>query len=130
MSRLNNNKIEIAVQRTQMERLLAAIDQEDWETLSSLFSKDIRYEVPGRPPIQGLAELVHYYTVDRDVVNGRHEVSGVLVDGQHAMTWGTFHATTRSGASINVRFADLCHFDGSLIDSRIVYFFAAPQSVY
>lgn len=114
------------VHKTTMQQLLTAIDEEDWTTLESLFAPRVRYEVPGREPLCDLEQLLHYYRVERQIVDGRHRVDGIIADGAHAMSWGRFSAKTAGGASLDVRFADLCRFDGRLIDSRTVYFFAAP----
>lgn len=99
------------VHKTTMQQLLTAIDEEDWTTLE---------------PLCDLEQLLHYYRVERQIVDGRHRVDGIIADGAHAMSWGRFSAKTAGGASLDVRFADLCRFDGRLIDSRTVYFFAAP----
>ena len=109
-----------------MERLISAIDRQDWPTLISLFAPDAVYEVPGRHAIRGHEQLLHYYRHERDIVDGQHHVDGVLEGEHHAASWGTFKARTSAGELIDTRFVDLCRFDDGLIGTRVIYFFAPP----
>lgn len=113
--------------KAQMLQLIKVIDAEDWDVLDTLFAPDLIYEVPGREPIRGIEALQHYYRVERAVSEGRHDIEGVLADGEYAVSWGRFRARSAAGkADIDVRFTDLCHFSDGLIDSRRVYFFDLP----
>ena len=109
-----------------MRRLIEAIDDENWAMLEQLFSPQIVYEVPGREPIRGLEQLMHYYRVQRRLSSGQHDIHGIMSDDIYAVAWGHFGATTENGESIDVRFVDHCRFDGELIHRRTVYFFAEP----
>ena len=112
--------------KDQMQRLLQVINTADWPALHSLFTEDLVYELPGRAPVIGLEQLVHYYEAERNIAEGRHDIEGILADGDHAMSWGRLRARTADGTSIDTRFVDLCHFRDSLIDQRTIYFFAPP----
>ena len=112
--------------KDQMETLLRVIDSRDWPALRSLFAEDLVYELPGRPPVVGIDQLVHYYEAERNITDGRHDIEGILADGDHAMSWGRLRARTAEGANIDARFVDLCHFRDSLIDRRTIFFFAPP----
>ncbi|MDJ0926492.1 MAG: nuclear transport factor 2 family protein [Gammaproteobacteria bacterium] len=112
--------------KDHMARLLQVIDARDWPALRSLFTADLVYELPGRPPVIGIEQLMHYYEAERNIADGRHEIEGTLADGDHAMSWGRLRATSADGTSIDTRFVDLCHFRDSLIDRRTIFFFAPP----
>ena len=105
--------------KAQMLQLIKVIDEENWDALDTLFTPDLTYEVPGREPIKGMEALQRYYRVERALSEGRHDIEGVLADGEYAVSWGRFRARAAAGqADIDVRFACLCQFPAGLLGSR------------
>jgi hypothetical protein len=109
--------------RQTIERLIHAIDTEHWTEFKDIFELTAVYEVPGQPPIIGLDALLNYYRRERDVVDGRHQIDGVIIEGSHAFAWGRFSGMTRAGKQLRARFADRYVFEGPLICKRMVYYF-------
>lgn len=98
------------------------VDAGDLEGLLALFHPEIVYERGGRPPIRGLAALRRFYTEQRIIREGRHELEAVLVEGQHVAVRGRFRGVLKSGEQVTVRFADFHDFRDGLIWRRYSYF--------
>ena len=103
--------------------MFAAIDAEDWDALSGRLHPDVVYERPGYPEFVGRARVLGFYRHDRLVVSGRHEIDGVIVEGDTAASWGRMRGTLRDGSQADVRFAEVCRFVDGRIRTRRSYFF-------
>lgn len=103
--------------------MFAAIDSGVIDRLSDFFHKDVVYERPGFPPVQGLDDLIDFYRVRRSIAHGRHALEAVVVEGDRAVAFGLFRGTLRDGTEAEERFADVYHFDSALVRERRTYFF-------
>jgi uncharacterized protein len=103
--------------------LFAYIDSRNWRSLEQLFTEDIAYERPGYPIFQGRARVMRFYRRERMIACGRHEVQRIVVSGGAAACSGRFEGTLKTGAPVDIRFADIYQFAGGRITSRTSYFF-------
>lgn len=86
------------------------VDDEAYDDLCALFSADVRYERPGQPPIEGMADFRAFYEEGRPLDDGEHTVHTVLVDSDTAAVRGTFRGT-QDGDPVEFGFADFHEFD-------------------
>jgi ketosteroid isomerase-like protein len=105
--------------------MFASIDAADWEALTERFDPAVVYERPGYPELAGRARVIHFYRHERIVVSGRHDLEGVIVDGDTAASWGRMRGTLNDGSQADVRFAEVYSFADGLIRTRRSYFFQA-----
>jgi ketosteroid isomerase-like protein len=105
--------------------MFASVDAADWDALSELLDSDVVYERPGYPEFVGRARVLDFYRHERVVVSGRHEIEGVIVDGDTTASWGRMQGTLSDGSQADVRFAEVCTFVGARIRTRRSYFFQA-----
>ena len=81
------------------------------------------YERPGYDPLVGLERVLRFYRDERIVVSGRHELHGIVVDGDAGACWGRMRGTLRDGSAADVRFAEVYSFADGRIRTRRSYFF-------
>lgn len=82
------------------------VDSGDIDGLVELFAADARYSRPGYHPLVGRAEIRRFYTSDRAIGRGRHEITSVLHQGNLVAVHGSFDGCLRDGSPAGVRFAD------------------------
>ena len=102
--------------------LLDAIDQQDWDALSSLLHDDTEYEVTGFPLFRGKAAVIHYYESLRPVRSGSHRIDTIIKDRDCAVCCGQFTGTKKNGEEIDLLFSDVLKFEDNKIRQRRVYF--------
>jgi ketosteroid isomerase-like protein len=110
---------------SHVEAMFASIDASDWDALRELLHPEVVYERPGYPRFVGRARVLEFYRYERIVVSGHHEIEGVIVAGETAVSWGTMRGTLKDGSETEVRFADICWFADARIRTRRSYFFQA-----
>ena len=97
------------------------VDDGDVDGLLSLFAEDVRYDRPGREPIEGIDALRRFYERDRPLDDGTHDVHHVVVDGPFAAVRGEFTGRL-DGKPVSFGFADHHEFDDDgLIATRYTY---------
>ena len=109
--------------RTTIRNYFDAVDANDFDRVISLFDSDIVYDRPGYDPIRGVERLRQFFTNDRVIASGKHEIEGILVDGDQVAAWGRFSGQSRSGAELNESFCDIYEMKGTRICGRRTYFF-------
>jgi ketosteroid isomerase-like protein len=82
------------------------VDLGDVPGLSALFTDDCAYHRPGYPPILGRHAMSHFYTHERVIREGTHELDVVVVDGNEAAVRGSFQGVLRDGSPVSHRFAE------------------------
>jgi ketosteroid isomerase-like protein len=107
-----------------VRRYYAAIDCGNIDEVLDLFAADAHYERPGYAPIEGREQLRHFYTRDRVLVGGRHMLDVVVSDAERVSCYGRYVGATRSGESVDVRFADFHRVVDERIAERCTFFFA------
>ncbi|GMA21432.1 nuclear transport factor 2 family protein [Arsenicicoccus piscis] len=101
------------------------VDADDVSALVDLFAPDAVYRRPGYEPIQGHAGLREFYTGERVIVSGRHQVQTMVIESDTAAVSGTFEGELRDGSSASLEFADFYTFDETgRFASRQTFFYA------
>ncbi|GHE54057.1 hypothetical protein GCM10018785_24400 [Streptomyces longispororuber] len=103
--------------------LFTIIDAARWDDLGLVFAEDCVYDRPGYDPLRGLAEIEHFYRVERVVATGHHQVRHVVSDLETAACWGRFTGTSRTGAPLDEQFSDAYTVRDGKIISRRTYFY-------
>lgn len=100
------------------------VDTDEIETLAALFTEDAVYRRPGYEPRVGPEGLLQFYGQERAIRQGVHTVRDVVESAGQVAVFGTFEGLLKTGARIELNFAD--HFrlspDGR-IAGRNTYFF-------
>lgn len=108
-----------------VRRYYPVVDAGDPHAVVALFSDDAVYRRPGYPPLAGTAALLAFYEQDRVIVEGRHTVHQVVVDGNRAAVQGSFAGVLKDGTKPELDFADFFEVDDDgRFSSRTTYFFA------
>lgn len=105
-----------------IQALLTAIDNMDWNTLSSLLSESTIYEVSGFPRFEGKSAVMDYYEIIRPIKSGTHTVESIITDGDRGICCGHFVGIKKDGESVDLLFADEISFENLKIEQRRVYF--------
>jgi ketosteroid isomerase-like protein len=108
----------------KLSDLYQTIDACDWDALEGMLHADVVYERPGYDPLVGRERVLRFYREERLVASGRHEVYGVLHDGDRAACWGRMRGTLRDGSPADVQFSDVYSFQAGKIRTRRSYFFS------
>ena len=103
--------------------MFAAVDSRNWSNLPMYFAGEVVYERPGYDPIRGINDLVDFYANRRIIASGRHELDSVVINADAGAVWGRFLGKSRSGDSLDVRFADTYVFSNGVILRRVSFFF-------
>jgi ketosteroid isomerase-like protein len=109
--------------RDVIRRYFAAIDANDIDGVLELFHDDVRYERPGYEPIAGKERLRHFFTVERVIASGRHDIEGIVVADDQVAAWGMFTGLSRAGAELSEGWCDVYGFQDGRIWRRRTYFF-------
>jgi ketosteroid isomerase-like protein len=109
----------------QVRGMFASIDAADWDALAERFDPEVVYERPGYPEFVGRERVLDFYRNERIVVSGRHEIEGVVVEGDTGASWGRMRGTLSDGSQADVRFAEVYSFARARIRTRRSYFFRA-----
>ena len=109
--------------RALLEAYFQAIDAGDLESLPRFFHRDIVYERPGYDPLVGLDAVMHFYRTRRVIASGKHQVEGIVVEGDAGASWGRFAGARKDGSAIDERFADVYTFTDGKVRTRRSHFF-------
>jgi ketosteroid isomerase-like protein len=109
--------------RDVIRRYFAAIDANDIDAVLDVFHDEVRYERPGYEPIDGKERLRRFFTVERVIASGRHDIEGILVDNDQVSAWGMFTGLSRTGAELSEGWCDVYRFQSDRIWRRRTYFF-------
>lgn len=100
------------------------VDAGDVPGLIELFERDATYERPGYPPFVGVDALRLFYTSDRVIDRGTHDILQCVSAANHAAVQGRFHGQLRDGRQVDLRFADFFELtQRGLIGRRCTYFY-------
>ena len=109
--------------RELIRAYFCAVDANDVDRVLELFHEDIVYERPGYDAISGKDRLRHFFAEERIIAAGRHDIEGLLVDGEHVAAWGSFVGTSRTGADLSESFCDVYQMRDRTIYRRRTFFF-------
>ncbi|MER6948372.1 nuclear transport factor 2 family protein [Nonomuraea sp. NPDC000554] len=101
-----------------------AVDAGDNDRLLSMFHPRVIYRRGGYAPIEGAAELRHFYENVRIIEHGRHMVDALVCEGDEVAVRGRFAGVSRDGRTLSAEWADFLSFDRDLIRRRVTYFLA------
>lgn len=105
-----------------VKRYYRTVDAGDPVATAALFAADARYDRPGYPTMVG-GQITDFYLGERVIDSGAHELTEILVDGEHAASRGVFAGRLKDGTETSVGFADFFRFDTEgLIAERTTYF--------
>ena len=108
----------------RVRRYYRLVDDGDVSALVQLFAPDAVYERPGYEPLKGRDALTRFYRDTRIIASGRHTVQETICDGSGVAVRGEFTGTLKSGARVQLRFADFFDIDpAGLFRRRETYFF-------
>lgn len=111
--------------RTVVGAYFAAVDANDFDALLELFDDDIVYERPGYEPMRGKDRLRQFFTTERVIASGKHQIEDILAVGDKATAWGSFQGTSHDGNTLSEKFCDVYEFRNQRIYRRSTYFFRA-----
>lgn len=100
-----------------------AVDANDFDRVLEQFHADVVYERPGYPPLEGKERLRRFFTEERVIATGHHDVEGIVVEGEQVTAWGAFAGTSHTGVALSERWCDVYRFRDGRIDQRRTYFF-------
>lgn len=109
--------------RETIRTYFAAIDANDFDRVLAQFQPDAVYERPGYPALEGTQRLRQFFTQERIIASGNHDVEGIVVEGDQVTAWGSFSGTSRTGAALSEGWCDVYRFREGLIARRRTYFF-------
>jgi steroid Delta-isomerase len=107
-------------------RIYELIDSGDVPGLAALFAADGVYPRPGYQPLAGRERLVHFYTHERMIRDGRHTLDRVIADGGGVAVHGSFRGTLRDGSTAAHRFAEFFELTADGLVARRDTFFFVP----
>ena len=102
----------------------AAVDSGNIDAVLDLFSAEAQYYRPGYAPMHGRAELRRFYTDQRVLVGGRHELELLLSRAEQVSCYGRYRGQKRSGTPVDILFADFHRVVDHHIVERRTFFFA------
>ncbi len=112
--------------RDLVTRLFEVIDGRDFDRLGAVFTPDAVYHRPGYEPLEGLEALTHFYTHERVITDGGHQVEQVTAGEEDvAACWGRFVGTGRDGSPLDEQFADTYLVADGRIAVRKTFFYRA-----
>lgn len=112
-------------QLAAVRRYYELVDADDVPGLVALFAPECVYRRPGYEPLRGREELEGFYTGERVIAAGRHEIAAAVVDEGGVAVHGTFEGTLKDGSARSLRWADFYTFTGEgLFATRDTFFFA------
>jgi ketosteroid isomerase-like protein len=100
-----------------------AVDANDFVRVLEQFDPDAVYERPGYPPLEGRDRLRTFFIEERIIATGRHDIEGIVVDGEQVTAWGSFTGTSRTGGALNEGWCDVYQFHDGRIARRRTYFY-------
>jgi len=107
-----------------IREMFAIIDTgRDWQKFNQVFAPNGVYFRPGYPAIRGIENLQEFYTLTRQVKQGRHYLHEIVSEGSTSCCWGMFSGTTKSGERVVVNFTDWYKFANRLITYRRTFFY-------
>lgn len=114
-------------QRPPLDHLIRqyyeAVDKNDLEELLSLFTQDCSYARPGFPVMKGHDDLRRFYSRERSIASGLHQLHLVAQRDQDVAVFGAFHGVLRTGQEVEVEFGDRFTARQNRIAFRQTYFF-------
>lgn len=108
-----------------VERYYRLVDENEVDALIDLFAPDAVYRRPGYEPLHGRDALRSFYSGERVIASGRHEVDALVADADTVAVHGRFVGVLKDGSDACLRFADFYTFDEQgRFATRDTFFFA------
>ena len=99
-----------------------AVDNNDLETLFSVFSDNIVYKRPGYDPIIGMKDFMDFYRSNRIIREGHHTLFNIIVHEPYVIVEGEFKGILKDGTESYTKFVDVYTFSGNKAVKRHTYF--------
>jgi ketosteroid isomerase-like protein len=102
------------------------VDAQDVDGVLELFCQDAVYVRPGYDTFRGVDSLRRFYSGERVIATGRHELDEVVEAVRSVAVQGRFSGRLRDGSACSCRFADFFRLTA---DDRIAHrctYFAVP----
>ncbi|WP_407990582.1 nuclear transport factor 2 family protein [Kitasatospora sp. CMC57] len=106
-----------------VRHLFDVVDGRRWEGLAEVFAEHAVYERPGYEPLVGLGRISRFYTHERIIASGSHEVDHVTEGLETAACWGRFRGESVSGDPLDEQFADTYVLVDGKITRRKTFFY-------
>jgi ketosteroid isomerase-like protein len=98
------------------------LDRGDLNRAMEFFHPDVVYERGGMPTIRGFDQLDNFFHSARPIEKSHHEINTLLSVNELVAVRGIVHATLKTGANVDVRFADFHEFKDKKIWRRYSFF--------
>ncbi|MGW0534028.1 nuclear transport factor 2 family protein [Streptomyces sp. NPDC003032] len=109
-----------------MHQFYRLVDSGDIPGLVAMFAPDSTYHRPGYPPVLGRSGVEHFYTHERVIREGRHQLDSVVVSGDEVAVKGSFEGVLHDGTPAKHRFAEFFSLTPENLIDRRETFFSAP----
>jgi ketosteroid isomerase-like protein len=93
-----------------IQSMMDAVDANDYDRLREIFADDVYYERPRAAPFVGIDSLLRFFREERSV-SGKHVPEQIIADDNRGAAWGVFRGKNRSGADVEITWADVYEFD-------------------
>lgn len=103
------------------------VDLGDVEGLLHLFCEDAVYRRPGYAPLVGRRALRAFYSSERMIDHGKHELTELVAEAGKVAVRGTFSGELKDRRTVEVEFADFFVIEPSGQFSRRDTFFFVPS---
>ncbi|MCA1603994.1 MAG: nuclear transport factor 2 family protein [Actinobacteria bacterium] len=106
-----------------VRRYYQLADEGELELLVQVYSSDAVYHRPGYEPIKGHSGLTRFYSGERVIESGAHQIDDLLADGERAAVQGVFRGVLKDQTQVELRFAEFFVVRDDKIVERRSYFF-------
>lgn len=90
----------------RVRRYYTLVDHNDVSGIVALFAPDAVYRRPGYEPLVGRERIEEFFTGDRVIADGRHDLTELVADDGSVAVRGTFEGTLKDGSAASAEFAD------------------------
>lgn len=111
----------------RVRRYYELVDSGDTDGLVALFAPDAVYHRPGYEPIIGHLGLTRFYTGERVIREGRHDLSTIVAHDREVAVHGEFNGVLHDGREVSLRFCDFFVLGPDESFTRRDTFFFAPM---
>jgi len=105
-----------------VKKYYKAVDENDLNTLFSVFSDDIIYERPGYEPLKGMKDFQNFYKSNRIIKEGHHTLKNIIVKEPYVIVEGEFNGILKNGNKSYTKFVDVYTFKDGKAYRRHTYF--------
>ena len=107
----------------RLRAMYAAIDANAWSALEEFLDPEVVYRRPGYAPLDGAAEVLHFYRHVRIIGSGTHTLRSIVAGPTELASFGVFVGHARDGTPLREEFADYFQCRDGRVVGRQSYFF-------